>query len=126
MIRCTEGQVPEMGYNIVSSLANLEGIAHGPNYEDWRRYYLNSSRIPNPSGRMFMTEVSVDEVFVPPVAGDRHKYLPHGPGGNVRPDTVIRPSGIGNVLFLDWHVGEITGAQKNIPDVYKKLNGWEK
>ena len=102
----------KMSYGMVSSLAKQDGIADGgTNYKNWSTHYINSPRITQPSARILLADnhTSTDPI----AASDRHKYFPHRAQGNVYPNAIILPGGIGNLLYLDNHIGEITLAMKS-------------
>ena len=116
----------QMSYGMVSSLAKQDGIADGgTNYKNWSTHYINSPRITQPSARILLADNHTSTETI--AASDRHKYLPHGPQGNLPPNSVALPGGIGNLLYLDSHVGELTYSMKqDWFGYYGRAIGWIK
>ena len=116
----------KVAYGMVSSLAIQNGISDGgSNYTNWSRHYINSVRISQPSRRLLL--VDHDSVTQPIAAGDRQKYFPHGQNGNIPPNEIALPGALSNVLFLDFHVGEISLQMKRDWDgFYGRAIGWKK
>lgn len=113
-------------YGMVSSLAIQNGISDGgSNYTNWSRHYINSVPISQPSRRILLADHN--SVTTPIAAGDRQKYFPHGQNGNIPPNEIASPGAIGNVLFLDFHAGEISLQMKrDWNGFYGRAIGWNK
>ena len=116
----------QMSYGMVSSLAKLDGVTDGgSNYSNWSTHYINSPRITQHSARILLADNYTSTA--PIAAGDRQKYLPHGSQGNIYPNDIALPGGIGNLLYLDSHVGELTYSMKqDWFGYYGRAIGWIK
>lgn len=126
VMQCPSDPAKVMSYGMVSSLAKQDGITDGgTNYTDWSTHYINSPRITQPSARILLADNYSSTA--PIAAGDRQKYLPHGTQGNVYPNDIALPGGIGNLLYLDSHIGEISLATKSDWfGYYGRAIGWVK
>ncbi len=126
VMQCPGDPAKVMSYAMVGSLAKQDGVTDGgTNYYNWSTHYINTPKITQPSARILLADNSSSTNSI--TAGDRHKYLPHGPQGNIYPNDTALPGGVANLLYLDSHVGELTYAmKKDWFGYYGRAIGWIK